>query len=261
MLMSKTQADSTRRFSNRVDNYVKYRPTYPEGVLDVLRAETGLTRTSIVADIGSGTGLSAQLFLEAGNAVYGVEPNQAMRAAAEKILQSEPKFQSVDGTAEATTLSDNAVDYVVAAQAFHWFDPLPTGREATRILKPNGWIVVMWNTRRLAATPFLQAYESILQKYGTDYLSVKHRNIDRQTLELFSGSRLALKRLYNEQLFDFQSLSGRLLSSSYAPDESHPDFKPMMHELSQIFEQHNQDGHVCFEYDTELYWGRCGESK
>jgi ubiquinone/menaquinone biosynthesis C-methylase UbiE len=135
--------DSTRRFSNRVKNYVRYRPSYPQGVISALQAETALTKSSVIADIGSGTGLSAELFLQNGNPVFGVEPNLAMRQAAEQHLKNYPHFYSVDGTAEATTLPNKSVDYAVAAQAFHWFNPQLARQEFSRILQPGGWVVLI----------------------------------------------------------------------------------------------------------------------
>lgn len=253
--MTEPNKDSTQRFSNRVENYVKYRPSYPSAVVEILK-EAGLSSPATLADIGSGTGISAKLFLEAGHVVYGVEPNAEMRGAAEKMLRAYPAFYSVSGTAEATTLPDNSVDCAIAAQSFHWFNPQLAGQEAARILKPNGRAVLMWNTRRTASTPFLQAYESLLQKYGTDYLVVGHRNVHREAIEAFLGTSFELRKLDNEQIFDFQSLSGRLLSSSYVPAKGHPNFPPMMRSLAQLFEQHNHSGFVRVEYDTELYWSR-----
>ena len=255
--MNRTNTDSTLRFSNRVENYVKYRPSYPQAVLETLRQETGLNSSHIIADVGSGTGISAKLFLEAGNGVWGIEPNREMREAAKKILQLYTKFRSIAGTAESTTLLENSVDYVVAAQAFHWFEPLQTAHEVARILKPSGWTVLLWNSRRTDSTPFLKAYELLLQTYGTDYLSVGHKTVNKELLEAFTNGPLQLKTLYNEQNFDFASLKGRLLSSSYVPSESHADFQPMINQLAQLFEHYNEDGQVRIEYDTELYWGRC----
>src|SRR5689334_15561560 len=132
--------DPTLRFSNRVDNYSKYRPTYPSAVLDLLAAECGLTSNALIADIGSGTGLLAELFLTNGNRVVGVEPNREMRAAGERLLANAPGFTSVDGTAEATTLAAGSVDFVTAGQAFHWFDRALARVEFARILKPEGWV-------------------------------------------------------------------------------------------------------------------------
>lgn len=252
--------DSTRRFSNRVENYVRYRPTYPEGVLDLLRKETGLGTTHVIADIGSGTGISAEYFLRNDYEVFGIEPNLAMRQAAESQLQSHSKFHSIDGTAEATTLPAQSVDYIVAAQAFHWFDQPKAKQEFARILRPEGWVILIWNSRRKDASDFLRDYEALLQRYGTDYNEIKHTNTKLEDLQAFLGSTVESKVLYNEQLFDFKSLKGRLLSSSYVPNETHPDFQAMIATLKQIFEQHQTQGSVRFEYDTKVYFGHLGMS-
>lgn len=254
--MQQTRADSTRRFSDRVDNYVRYRPGYPEGVLDILREEIGLTPAAVVADVGSGTGISSEIFLRNGNTVYGVEPNDDMRRAAEVHLRQYPRFRSIHGTAEATTLLSQSVDYVVAAQAFHWFDPQQAKREFARILRPGGWFVLLWNSRQLDSTPFLRAYEMLLQEYGTDYREVQHGNISTAVLgALFAGGKFEMRTLPNEQRFDLEGLRGRLLSSSYTPTKEHPNYRPMLRELERIFRQHEQQCEVCFAYDTEIYFG------
>jgi ubiquinone/menaquinone biosynthesis C-methylase UbiE len=149
--------DPTQRFTNRVDHYTKYRPPYPRAVLDLLRVKCGLTSTSVVADVGSGTGILSQLFLNNGNRVFGIEPNKEMREAGERRLNDHPRFTSVAGTAEATTLDDDSVDLVTAGQAFHWLDPERTRTEFARILEPGGWVVLVWNWRRKDKTPFLAA--------------------------------------------------------------------------------------------------------
>jgi SAM-dependent methyltransferase len=257
--------DSTQRFSNRVKNYVCYRPNYPQGVVAVLQAETALTKSSVIADIGSGTGLSAELFLQNGNAVFGVEPNLAMRQAAEQHLKNYSQFYSVDGTAEATTLPSGSVDYALAAQAFHWFNPQQARQEVSRILKPGGWGVLIWNVRRTESTPFLRAYEALIQAYGIDYAAIGHQNIASDTLKAFFSSdfrpekleeKFGLRTLYNEQRFDFDGLKGRLLSSSYMPSEGHERFLAMVEDLRQLFDQYEENGLVRLEYDTEVYFGR-----
>jgi SAM-dependent methyltransferase len=248
--------DATTRFSNRVDNYVRYRPTYPNGVLQVLRDETGLTADSVLADVGSGTGISAELFLRNGNTVFGVEPNADMRGAAEEQLKSYPNFHSAAGKAEATTLPSERVDYVVAAQAFHWFDVACARAEFARILKPGEWVVLMWNSRRLSTTPFLRDYESLLQRFATDYRKVNHQNLDSAVLRpLFADGKFELRKVYNEQRLDFAGLKGRVLSSSYTPTESQPGYKEMIAELERVFAQFGENDSVCIEYDTEIYFG------
>lgn len=248
--------DATTRFSGRVRNYVRYRPGYPPAVLEVLRAETGLAPAHAVADVGSGTGISAKLFLDAGNTVHAVEPNADMRAAAEDLLGADARFRSVDGSAEATTLGDASVDYVVAAQAFHWFDPPAVRREWRRILRPGGWMVLLWNARRTDTTPFLRGYEALLHAHGTDYASVNHENVTAETIAGVLGAGFGRRDVPNEQVFDWEGLKGRLLSSSYAPGEGHPRHAAMMDALEALFHAHAEDGRVRFEYDTQIYWGR-----
>ena len=255
MSLKQDQHAPTQRFSNRVENYIRYRPGYPDEVLQILEKETGLTPSSIIADIGSGTGISTELFLKNGNMVYAVEPNDAMREAAELLLKNYPNFHSVNGTSEATTIDGHCIDLVIAAQAFHWFTPDETRREFDRILKPNGNIVLMWNRRKENETLFLASYEALLQQYGTDYDQVRHTNIDDRLLGTFFES-YKKHVVYNEQLFDFDGLKGRLLSSSYAPTEGHPNYEPMIKQLKIMFHEYQQNGQVRFEYDTEIYIGQ-----
>ena len=250
-------SDSTTRFSDRVTDYVATRPGYPPAVLDILRAEVKLTPVSKVADIGSGTGLSTEMFLKNGNTVYGVEPNRDMRMAAESQLTPYPNFHSVAGSAEASTLPDTSVDLIVAGQAFHWFDTPKARTEFQRILRPFGHVVLMWNTRRLDSSPFLRRYEQLLQTFGTDYREVVHTNIDQAKLAAFFGPNgFRSFKLNNMQLFDREGLRGRTRSSSFTPLPGHPNFAPMMAELDRLFDAYNENGLVRFEYDTELYLGQ-----
>lgn len=253
--------DPLKRFSNRADNYVKYRPGYPDAVIDILRSDCGLTKTSVVADVGSGTGILTKLFLDNGNSVFAIEPNAAMRLAAERLLGNAQGFKSIDANAEATTLDSQSVDLVTAAQAFHWFDQAKAKREFARILKPGGWVVLIWNERRLDSTPFLRAYEDLLLHYGTDYGKVRHENVTSEIDEFFAPESFELRTLENAQLFDFESLKGRLLSSSYAPDQDHPNFTAMLGELEEIFKANQKQGIVSFEYETKVYYGRLSHSE
>jgi SAM-dependent methyltransferase len=249
--------DPTQRFSSRVKNYVKYRPTYPRAVIDLLTSECGLTPASIIADLGSGTGLLAQLFLANGNRVLGIEPNQEMRAAGERLLAHDPNFISVEGMAEATTLPDACVDIVTAGQAFHWFDIPATRAECRRILKPGGWVALVWNSRVTEATPFLRAYEALLKQHSDDYARVNHQDtVTDAGINAFFGPGWRKATFDNAQVFDFDGLKGRLLSSSYAPDAGHPNHEPMLRDLRAIFDAHQRDGAVSFLYKTEVYYGR-----
>lgn len=249
--------DSTKRFSSRVDNYIRYRPGYPRGIVETLRGECGFTPDSVVADIGSGTGILTEIFLRYGNLVYGVEPNREMREAAERFLKDYPRFQSVVGQAEATTLADKSVNFLTAGQAFHWFDREKTRTEFVRILKPDGWVALIWNERITTSTPFLIAYEHLLKDYSTDYEKVDHRQIDHDVIrDFFESDDFKLKQFKNVQVFDYEGVKGRLLSSSYAPEEGHPNYEPMLAGLERIFLSYQNDGKVDFEYITQMYYGR-----
>jgi trans-aconitate methyltransferase len=246
----------TIRFSNRVENYVKYRPSYPPAVVELLRAACGLTADSVVADVGSGTGILSKLLLETGCQVYGVEPNAEMRAAGKELLADSANFTSVDGTAEATTLPTHGVDLIVVGQAFHWFQPQPTRAEFERILKPGGWVALIWN-ERLENTPFLVAYEKLLQTFGTDYEQTKHRNVDPAAIQVFYGSQPVERQVFdNQQTFDWEGLYGRALSSSYVPAPEHPNHAAFVVTLKAIFDQFQKDGQVAFDYETVVYYGQ-----
>lgn len=248
-------SDSVARFSNRVDNYAKYRPGYPAGVIDILKAECGLTAKSIIADVGSGTGILSELFLRNGNAVFGIEPNTAMRQASDQLLKEFPGFVSIDATAEATTLEPSSVDFITAAQAFHWFDRDRARTEFARILRPEGWVVLIWNERRLDSTAFLRDYEKLLLRYGTDYEKVRHENVAGKIAEFFAPDTFQLKSLDNVQHFDFESLKGRTRSASYVPEPGSPNFEPLFTRLEELFNEHQRGGIVNFEYDTTVYYG------
>lgn len=252
-----TFADSKERFSARVADYLRYRPGYPSGIRDILRAECSLKSGHAVADIGSGTGFLSEIFLKNGNRVFGVEPNEAMRQAGEEYLASYDGFNSVDGSAESTTLDDSSVDFVTTGQAFHWFDQNASRKEFARVLKPAGWVVVIWNERLTDATPFLRDYEALLRQFGTDYARVKESYPSEQHMRDFFGvGAYSSHELPNFQEFDFDGLAGRLRSSSFSPAPDHPNYAPMMAELQRIFGAHNQDGHVRLEYTTHVYFGR-----
>jgi SAM-dependent methyltransferase len=252
-----TTPDPTARFSNRVADYVRYRPDYPSAVVDALAGHCGWTGPVDIADLGSGTGLSAIGFLDRGHRVFGVEPNDDMRAAAELLLSGRGRFVSVAGRAEATGLPASSVDLTIAAQAFHWFDVGAAANETRRILRPEGHAAVVWNLRRTSGSEFLDDYELLLQQFGTDYTSVAERYADPFALEQYFGSEdYAEYRFDHVQHFDFEGLKGRLLSSSYSPAAGDPRHAPMLDALRRIFAATARDGRVAFEYDTRLYVSR-----
>jgi len=248
--------DAKLRFSNRAADYARYRPTYPPALLDLLRGKTGLRPDHLIADIGSGTGLLSKLFLDNGNRVIGVEPNAEMRAGGDQFLHAYPNFTSVAGSAEETTLPIHSVDYVAAGQAFHWFDTVAANTEFLRILKPGGWVVIVWQDRRMDEKKFTAAYEGILEQFGIEYKKVKNAYPETSKIsQFFEGGSFHTAELPSHQTLDWESLCGRLRSSSFAPTETHPNYRPMMDALLKIFLDHEEHGRVRLEYFAKIYFG------
>lgn len=249
--------DPTKRFSNRVENYINFRPKYQEAIIEVLKKECGLESVSVIADMGSGTGFLSELFLRNNNSVFGVEPNKEMREAAEKVFSNEANFVSVNGSAEATTLDSHSIDFITAGQAFHWFDVEKAHVEFARILKADGWVVLVWNDRKIDSTPFLIGYEAFLHTYGNDYRQVQHKTFDQSRLINFFGhQQFKLRTFENFQMFDRSGLKGRVLSSSYIPAEDQPGYGSMVKALDLLFDKFQIDGKVTFEYETKMFYGQ-----
>jgi SAM-dependent methyltransferase len=249
--------NSTSRFSNRAENYAKYRPDYPAKVLDYLQHECHLTSDSFIADIGSGTGIFTKLLLDRGYTVYAVEPNEAMRREAEKQLKSFPGFHSVSGIAEDTMLNDKSVNLIVCAQAFHWFNNAETKAEFKRILAPYGHIALIWNNRCIDVDDFAIAYELLLQQQDGDYERINHQNLtETDFASFYHDGKYKLAKFPNFQVFNFEQLAGRAFSSSYVPAPDTEAGHEFSLQLKQIFDQYQTNGTVMFRYDTEVYLGR-----
>lgn len=246
----------TERFSSRVADYLAYRPRYPADLVGLLEQLVGLSPAWIVADVGSGTGFLADLFLEYGNLVYGVEPNAEMRAAAETRLSDTGTFHSVAGRAEDTTLAADLIDLITVGQAFHWFDPMATRVEFRRILRPGGFVALIDNVRRLD-TPLLGEYEEFLWRHCPEYGDVARADeIAKDSSGFFTPDSSAVRELDNHQALDWPGLVGRFLSASYAPGPEDPGHATAMEELAQLFQRHARDGVVRLEYKTRISVGR-----
>lgn len=258
--MSESSPDPAERFSNRVADYVRYRPSYPPSLFETLRDDFGLAAEQTAADVGSGTGIFSKLLLDEGLTVLGVEPNDAMRRAAEETLGAHPHFQSIAAGAEATTLSASSVDWIFAAQAFHWFDLKRCRTEFERILRPGGRVVLVWNNRR-HDTPFLADYEQILLQYGTDYAKVRHDSAETRDriAALYAPYPVKLRTFDNEQHFDKSALRGRTFSSSYTPppiNPDHPGYDVLDTAVGELFDRHQNGGEVVMLYETRMYVGK-----
>jgi len=248
--------DPTKRFSNRVENYLKYRPRYPPEIVPLLESEGALTSESVIADLGSGTGFLTELFLKHGNSVFGIEPNPEMRAAGEKILAEYSRFLSVDATAEATGLPDCSIDLIVAGQAFHWFDRAAARPEFLRVLKPGGWVMLVWNGYRVETSPMMAAYQDLVVRYGTDYSEVHREVVGCDVESFYAPGTCKCARFEFQQHFDYDGLKGRLLSASYAPEPDDPNYEAMLDDLRRTFATNQKNGRVTFEYETEVYFGQ-----
>lgn len=250
-------ANNANRFTETVENYVKYRPAYPSEIYAFLVQHCGLTQEKMIADVGSATGFLSQLFLEQGHTVYGVEPNQAMRVAGENYLARHPRFHSINGFAEATTLEDASVDWVVAGTAFHWFDAVKAKMEFKRILRSPGFALLIWNVRDEEHSAFLRDYETLISTYCKDYQHSPAQSFHEvATVEFFKPYHMKTAAFRNQQQFDWEGLKGRLLSTSYSLREADSEYSHMLHDLRKIFERHQRNGLVEFLYSCRLYYGQ-----
>lgn len=249
-------SDNKERFSDRVDHYVLYRPGYPVEAIDFLYEEIGFGSAGTIADIGSGTGIFTKLLLERGSDVIAVEPNREMRSAAEARLSSYERYRSVDGSAEETTLPDDAVGGIVCAQAFHWFDIPRAKREFGRILRPGGVAALVWNRRLTDVGAFAAEYDALLRRYGNDYEKVNHKNLRHEHFAAFFADGAYERAVFSHrQPYGLESLKGRTMSSSYCPLPGEPGYEPLMAALDELFARTAADGVVAFEYETEIYYG------
>jgi len=242
----------TKRFSNRVENYVRYRPSYPAEIVPFLESKLGLQKQHRIVDVGSGTGLFAEILLKQGYSVIGIEPNEDMRTAGEQRLGHYPGFTSRRHRAEQTGLRHESVDLITVAQAFHWMDREKTKKEFERILKPGGHIVLAWNLR-LKNTPFLREYDQLKDEFALE-AQIINKISGPELQAFFEPLPMQIDRFSNVQMLDFDSLKGQLLSSSYIPLPGHESYDSMISKLIQLFVAYNENGFVKMEYETKLYW-------
>lgn len=252
--------DSTQRFSNRVNDYIKYRPGYPAEAVDFLANQCNLKPGSVIADVGSGTGIFSKLLLDKGYKVYGIEPNQPMQQAAIHQFKNNSGFIPVNGNAEATTLPANIADLIVivCAQAFHWFRPRETRSEFKRVLKSdNNYVALIWNNRLTNIDAFAIAYEHLLVQKASDYNELNHQHLKKDDFESFyKDGKYTLTKFSNQQVFDAEGLAGRAFSSSYVPSVDTPSGREFAMLLQQIFDAHQVNGKVTVYYETEVYLGK-----
>lgn len=253
--------NSKQRFTTRVENYLKSRPKYPPQIVPTLHQYCNLSSQSTIADIGSGTGLLAELFLENRNLVYGVEPNEAMRHSGEASLSQYPHFISVNGSAEETNLATGSCDFIVAGQAFHWFDPKRTRQEFKRILKPGGWVALIWNILPESETGFNADYEALFSTYGVDYQGGSRQQSEpSRVLPFFEDRPVQQFRFANPSELPANDFQSRVFSSSQTPEPGHPNYKNMQQAVEVLFDRYQTNGLITIPYETLVYIGQFSTS-
>jgi SAM-dependent methyltransferase len=247
----------TERFTSKAEAYARFRPGYPKGLVDELALRGVLERDYVIADIGSGTGLLSDNFIESGHVVYGIEPNAPMSAMAEKRFKDRKNFINIDARAEATTLSDRSIDLIIVGQAFHWFEPAPSRVEFKRILRKGRAIAIVWNERQNTSSGFMTDYDRLLDKHCERHGPMDRMEDDKnEVASFFSPGTIDRFTLPNWQELDLGGAIGRLTSSSYAPNPGQPGYDEIVADLKDIFERYQTGGLVRFIYDTEVYLGR-----
>lgn len=249
-----TATDSKQRFSDRVASYIAGRPHYPSAVVTHLESIGALRAGHVVADVGVGTGLSAEPFLKAGYRVVGIEPNEPMRRGGAEYLSHYADYEARDGNAEASGLAPASVDLVIAGQAFHWFDAARFRAESLRILRRGGWAALIWNDRSRDATPFLAGYEALLVEYGTDYLSIRHgHEASEDIAAYFGGSIPAPAHIEHARRVDWATMAAQAASASYLPAPGRPRHDEFFAALRALFDAQAVDGTVELRYRCRIH--------
>ncbi len=244
--------DNTKKFDNKAADYSKGRPSYPVELFAFLEERFGLDGNSTVADIGSGTGIFTELLAKICGKVYAVEPNADMRGAA----KASSNVISVDGSAENTTLESGSVDFVTAAQAFHWFDVNSFKRECERILKRGGKTFLVWNRRDMSAAINLRLYD-VCKKYCPNFtgFSGGENNTDEKIRTFYCGDYIE-KEFVNTISYSREKFVSRCLSSSYSLSESDAAYADYLRALNEIFDEFATGELLCVPNKAVLYFSR-----
>jgi SAM-dependent methyltransferase len=247
----------TERFSGRVQAYLAYRPRFPHGIVSFLREHGALPDGAVVADVGAGTGMLAEIFLEAGNRVIAVEPNGEMLEACRALAAQQFTLEIVQGQAEATTLPDASVDLIAIGRAMHWFDWPRAHREFVRILRPGGWVLVATNGHRDSGAPVSNRLSEILRKWRTDSAEADTRcDFNGRLREFLDTSSWQRTTLHHAMTVDFATLLGYAESLSAIPRPGERGYEGMVAELRAMFEEYQRDAVLVTPLACELYLGR-----
>lgn len=246
----------TDKFTDKAEVYAKFRPNYPHEYIDYLITKAGLNNHCRIADIGSGTGIFSSQLIERGLTVYGVEPNDDMRTLAEQTLKSDFRFISIKATAENTTLNEHSLDLVTAAQAFHWFDKKKFKIECQRILKQDGKVALVWNSRDGSSDLNRESAE-VCQKYCPTFKGFSGGIEETPVVyqQFFKDGKYDFMNFRNDLTFDFKGFLGRYLSASYSPKKNDKEYTPFITALTNLFEKYSKNGKIVIPNNTKSYLG------
>lgn len=249
--------DNTGKFSDKVANYVKYRSTYPDAFLNYLFNEVGLSSDACVADVGAGTGLLTEPLAERVKTIYAIEPNRNMRIACMEACGRNCSFIALDGTAEDTGIPDHSVDFITVAQAFHWFDRNRAHQEFTRIIKPEGLVILVWNSR-IPESALTLENDALYRKHCPDFtgFSGGRESSVEQFLFFFRDETYEIRSFPNDRILTLEAFIGNSLSASYAPHPSDAGYNAFVAELSVLFDRYAKKGHLTVPMRTWSYTGR-----
>ncbi len=246
--------DSRKKFSGKAEVYQESRPRYPQALYQYFRKHFLMGEGAAVADIGSGTGILTKELLKMGCVVYGVEPNDDMRRTAEKQLASYDGYTSIAAAAEHTTLPDHSMDFVIAAQAFHWFNVAQFHKECYRILKPNAMVALVWNFRDETADIMLEN-KKICEKYCKDFHGFSggiHNRLEK--VDCFFDGDYQTICFQNPVYYTKEQFIKRNLSSSFSIGSGEDNFDDYCCELANLFDVFSQKETVCILYQTVCYF-------
>ena len=248
--------DTVKVFSSKAEKFAKYRWCYAAEATETICRIAHISATSVIADVGSGTGILTGEFVDKVQRVYAVEPNPEMRQYAEKALARHPAFCSIDGLSNATTLPDRSVDLITVGQALHWFLPEATKQEFLRILKPGGWLAVLWKEGTDQAME--EAMRSLFtEQYGWNTSGTKQKP-DKPT-EFYYGGQDYLRMSYPQIIQEsWEAFFGALCSSAFAPDEDNPLYPNLERAVQEVFNRFSTGGLITVKNATELCLGQIG---
>jgi ubiquinone/menaquinone biosynthesis C-methylase UbiE len=249
--------DNTKRYAGRVDVYRRYRARYPREVFDFVREHCGLTAASVMADVGSGTGMLAEVFLENGNRVFAIEPNAEMRDVCKELEALYSGLRCIDGMAEATTLPEHSVDIVMAGRAFHWFNQEQCRPEFLRILRPGGWVMLVNLARSTGPEPLLRDFQDLRMKYGLDYAeTVAQFDMDAACRKFLARAEIRSAEFPVIQKLSYEELEGQTASFSVMPQPADAAYPAMQRALRDYFTRYHSGGTVLVPMDCTIYVGQ-----